>query len=45
MRASLSASLDVKEFQTKNAYSTVDLTNVKYNMNIHSRDEKLKVTL
>jgi hypothetical protein len=27
------------------SYSTLDLTNVKYNMKIHSRDEKLEVTL
>jgi hypothetical protein len=34
MRSSLSSSVDVTEFQTTDAYSTLNLTNEKYNMNI-----------
>jgi hypothetical protein len=45
MRFTLFASVGVIELQTTEAYSTLDLTNVKYNVNIHSRDEKLKVML
>jgi hypothetical protein len=45
MRSSLLASVDVTEFQTTDAYSSLDLTNVIYTLSIHSRDEKLKVML
>jgi hypothetical protein len=45
MRSSLLASVDVIEFQTQDAYSSLDLTNVIYNLCIHSRDEKVKVML
>jgi hypothetical protein len=41
MRSSLFASVDVIEFQTTDAYSSLDLTNAIYNVSIHSRDEKL----
>jgi hypothetical protein len=39
------ASEDVIEFQTTDTYAILDLINVKYDMNIHSRDENLKVPL
>jgi hypothetical protein len=42
---SLLASVDVIEFQTTEANSSLDLINVIYNLSIHSRDEKLKVML
>jgi hypothetical protein len=45
MRSSLFASVHVIEFQTTDAYSSLDLTNAIYNVSIHSRDEKLKVML
>jgi hypothetical protein len=45
MRSSLFASVDIIEFQTTDAYSSLDLTNVIYNVSIHSRDGKLKVIL
>jgi hypothetical protein len=45
MRSSLFASVDVMEFQTTEAYSTLALTKVEYNTNMHSRVEKLNVTL
>jgi hypothetical protein len=45
MRSSLFASVDVIEFETKDAYSSLDLTNGIYNVSIHSGDEKLKVML
>jgi hypothetical protein len=33
------------EIQTTDAYSSLDLTNVIYNVSIHSRDEKCKVII
>jgi hypothetical protein len=45
MRSSLLASVDITEFQTTDAYSSLDLTNVIYNLSKHSRDEKFKVIL
>jgi hypothetical protein len=45
MRSSLLASVDLIEFQTTDAYSSLDLTNVVYNLSIHSTDEKLKVII
>jgi hypothetical protein len=33
------AFVDIIKFQTTDACSTSDLTNVKHNMNMHSRDE------
>jgi hypothetical protein len=42
---SLLASVDVIEFQTTDAYSSLDLTDAVYNLNIHSIEEKLKVML
>jgi hypothetical protein len=45
MRSSLFASGDVIEFQATDAYTSLDLTIVIYNVNIHSRDEKVKVML
>jgi hypothetical protein len=41
----LFASVDVMEFQTTEAYSTLALTKVAYNTNMHSRVEKLNVIL
>jgi hypothetical protein len=35
----LFASVDVMEFQTTEAYSTLDLTNAKYNISMHPRVE------
>jgi hypothetical protein len=43
MRSSLLASVDVREFQTIEAYSNLDLTNVKYSTYKLSREEYLKV--
>jgi hypothetical protein len=43
MRSSLLASVDVIEFQTTEAYSNLDLTNVKYSTYKQSREENLKV--
>jgi hypothetical protein len=43
MRSSLFASDDVIEFQTMDAYSSLDLIYVIYNVSIHPRDKKLKV--
>jgi hypothetical protein len=40
MLSILWASYDVIEFQTTDAYSNIDLTNVEYNMYTHSREEK-----
>jgi hypothetical protein len=34
--------LNAIQFQTADAYPTLDLTNVKYNMNVYKWDEKLK---
>jgi hypothetical protein len=44
MRLSFLASVDVIEFQTTEAYSNLDLTNVKYSTYKQSREENLKVT-
>jgi hypothetical protein len=47
MRSSVLASVVVIEFQTTEAYSSLDLTKVKYNIYIyiyrHSREENEKV--
>jgi hypothetical protein len=43
MRSSFLASVDVIEFQTTEAYSNLDLTNVKYSTCKQSREEDLKV--
>jgi hypothetical protein len=43
MRSSLLASVDVIEFQTTEAYSNLDLTNVKYSTYKQSREDNLKV--
>jgi hypothetical protein len=40
----LLAQVGLIHFQTTAAYSSLDLTTVKYNMYIYSRDEKAKVT-
>jgi hypothetical protein len=40
MRSSLLASVDVTEFHTTEAYSNLDLTEVKYRTNKHSTEEK-----
>jgi hypothetical protein len=45
MRSSLLALVDVIEFQTVEMYSSLALSEVKYNTYMHSRDEKLKVML
>jgi hypothetical protein len=45
MHSNLLASVDITEFETAEAYSSIDLTRVKYIMYIHSLDEKVKVTL
>jgi hypothetical protein len=45
MCSSLLASIDVIEFQTTEACSSLDVTRVKYNMYIYSMDEEMKVTL
>jgi hypothetical protein len=41
MLTSLSASDKAIEFQTTDAYSSVDLTDVMYNVSVQSREEKL----
>lgn len=43
--SSLLASTEVTESQIAEAYATVDLTNIKYNTYIHSREEKMEVIL
>jgi hypothetical protein len=43
--SSLLASVDVIEFQIKDAYSILDLSNAMYNLSKHSKDEKFKVIL
>jgi hypothetical protein len=43
MRSSFLASVDVIEFQTTEAYSNLNLTNVKYSIYKQSREENLKV--
>jgi hypothetical protein len=45
MRSSLLASADITEFQTAEVYSNLDITNIKYNMYTHSRDEKVEIML
>jgi hypothetical protein len=45
MRSSLLASVDVFEFQATDAYSSLDLTNVIYDLCVHSREEKVKAML
>jgi hypothetical protein len=44
-RPSLLASVDVIESQTTDPYSSLDLTNVIYNLSIYSRDETLKLII
>jgi hypothetical protein len=41
----LLASVDIIEFQATDAYSSLDLINVMYNLSILSRDENLKIML
>jgi hypothetical protein len=43
MGSSLLASVDVTEFQTTEAYSNLDLTNVKYSIYKHSTEENMWV--
>jgi hypothetical protein len=43
MRSSLLAAVDVTKFQTIEAYSNLDLTDVKYSTYKQSREENLKV--
>jgi hypothetical protein len=43
MLSSFLASVDVIEFQTTEAYSNLDLTNVKYSTYKQSNEENLKV--
>jgi hypothetical protein len=43
MRSSILASVDVTDFQIKESYSNLDLTNVKYTTYKQSREENLKV--
>jgi hypothetical protein len=43
MRSSLLASVDVTEFQATEAYSSLDLTKVRYSVYKHSREENLNV--
>jgi hypothetical protein len=45
MRSSLFASVDVTEFQTTEAYSSLGTTMVKYNIYRHSKVEKVKLEL
>jgi hypothetical protein len=45
MRSSSLASVYVIEFQTTQEYSSLDLTNVEYNVSAHSSYEKVKVML
>jgi hypothetical protein len=42
MRSSLLASVVEKEFQTTEAYSSLDLTKVKYNIYIGSPEKRMK---
>jgi hypothetical protein len=42
MRSSLLTTVDVIEFQTTEAYSNLDLTNVKYSTYKQSREENLR---
>jgi hypothetical protein len=44
MCSSLLAIADIREFETTEVYSSLDITRVKYNMYIHPRDEQEKVT-
>jgi hypothetical protein len=44
MRSRFLASVDVIEFQTTEAYSNLDLTNVKYSTYKQSKEENLKVS-
>jgi hypothetical protein len=44
MRSSLLAPVDLMEFQTTEACSSLDLTRVKYGWRRHSRDDKGKAT-
>jgi hypothetical protein len=43
IHSGLLPSVDVIEFQTTEAYSSLDLTNIIYNMYIHSNDENVDV--
>jgi hypothetical protein len=43
MHLSLSVSDDIIEFHTTDMHSSLDLTNVVYNVSIQSREEKLYV--
>jgi hypothetical protein len=43
LHSSLLIRVDVTEFQTTDAYSNLDLTNVKYSMYVQPREENLKV--
>jgi hypothetical protein len=45
MRSSLLASADAMDIQTAEAYSSLDITDIKFNMYLHSRDEKVKGTM
>jgi hypothetical protein len=45
MYPSLMESVGAISFQTTEAYSSLDLTKVKYNVHIHSAGEKVKVML
>jgi hypothetical protein len=45
MPSSVSASVDVIEFQTAERYSRLNVTRVKYNMHIHSRDAKVQIVV
>jgi hypothetical protein len=45
MRSCLLASVDITEFQTTDAYSSLDITNVMYNLSARSGAEKVKVML
>jgi hypothetical protein len=45
MRSSFLASVDAIEFHTTDEYSSLDLTNVIYNLWIYTRDEKVNVML
>jgi hypothetical protein len=44
MRSNLLASVDVNEFQTTDAYSSLDLTNVMYNLSVHTREVESNAT-
>jgi hypothetical protein len=45
MRSSLTVSVRVRGYRTTQAYSSLDLNAVKYNMYVYSIDEKVNVTL